>query len=83
MAALARMVVAQGLGLTLLGLVAGLAAAFGITRFLRSQLLGVSATDPIVFVGVPLLLIAVTTLACYLPAREAAGVDPGVTLRAE
>ena len=81
--ALARMVVAQGLGLTLLGLVAGLAAAFGVTRFLRSQLLGVSTTDPIVFVGVPLLLIAVTALACYLPAREAAGVDPGVTLRAE
>jgi predicted permease len=82
-AAITRMVVGQGFGLTLLGLTSGLAAAFGATRFLRSQLLGVSTTDPAVFLAVPLLLIAVTTLACYLPAREAAGVDPGVTLRAE
>jgi macrolide transport system ATP-binding/permease protein len=82
-AVLARMVVGQGLLLNLLGVAAGLTAAFGVTRFLRSQLLGVSVTDPAVFLAVPLLLTVVTALACYLPAREAAGVDPGVTLRAE
>ena len=79
----ARLVLDQGMILAAVGLAIGLAAAFGVTRFLASQLLGVSATDPLVFVAVALLLAGVSALASYLPARVAAAVDPITALRRE
>ena len=78
-----RMVVGRGLKLTGLGLVIGLAGALGVGQALRSQLLGVSPRDPLTFAGVGLLLAAVALLACVLPARRAARVDPMVALRSE
>ena len=67
----------------LIGTVAGLAGAFALTRVLRSLLFEVSTTDPVVFATVPLLLCAVAMLACYLPARRAAKMDPLIALRYE
>jgi predicted permease len=80
---IARLVVDQGMRLAVLGLLVGIAAAFGVTRFLASQLLGVSATDPVVFTAVALLLAGVSAFASWLPARAAAAVDPNIALRAE
>jgi putative ABC transport system permease protein len=77
------LVVREGMILAAAGLGLGLLAAVGITRFLESLLLGVSATDPAVFVGVTVLLAAVCAAACWLPARQAASVDPMVALRSE
>ena len=78
-----KMIVGQGLALTLIGVGVGLAASFALTRFLSSQLFGVSATDPLTFGGVSLLLAGVAILACYIPARRAAKVDPLIALRTE
>jgi predicted permease len=82
-AEVARLVLGQGLVLAFLGTGLGLAAAFTASRLLASQLYGVSATDPAVFIAVVLLLAAVSALASWLPARRAAAVDPMVALRAE
>lgn len=78
-----KMVVGQGLRLTAVGLGVGLLAAFGLTRFLSSLLYGVSAIDPLTFVGASLFLGSIAFLACWLPARQAAKVDPMVALRCE
>jgi len=78
-----RMVVFQGMRLAVLGVAIGLAAAFGLTRFLESFLFGVTAQDPLVFVVVPLLLTAVAILAVWLPARRASRVSPILALRYE
>ena len=69
--------------LTGLGIVIGLAGAFALTRLLRNQLFGIGPMDAATFVTVPLLLAGVALLACYLPARRAARVDPMVALRCE
>ena len=61
----------------------GLLASIGLTRLVRSQLYQVSPTDPVVYVAVSLLLVAVSLLACYVPARRASRVDPMTALRHE
>jgi len=76
-------VVGRGLKLTLLGLALGLIAALAVTRFVSSLLYGVTATDPLTFVGVSLLLLLVAGLASWLPARRATKLDPMTVLRHE
>jgi predicted permease len=78
-----RMVVNQGMVLAGVGIVIGLAGAFLLARLITAFLFGVTATDPLVFAGVPLLLAAVAFFAVWLPARRASHVDPLVALRAE
>jgi putative ABC transport system permease protein len=78
-----KLIVGQGMVLTLGGVTIGLIASFVLTRWLESLLFSVSATDPLTFILIPVLLIAVALLACWLPARRATKVDPMAALRSE
>jgi putative ABC transport system permease protein len=78
-----KLVIKQGLSVTLLGLGIGLVGAYGMTRAMAQILYGVTATDPLTFVGISLLLGLVAMLACYVPTRKATKVDPMVALRCE
>ena len=77
------LVLRQGFRLVLMGLAAGTALSLVLTRFLTSQLYGVSAMDPLTFATVAALLAAVTLAACYIPARRATRIEPTVALRCE
>jgi len=77
------LVMKQGLALVLVGLVIGLAGAYGAARLLASQLYGGESLDLMTFTLVPLVLLAVAAVATYAPARRAAAVDPAITLRAD
>ncbi|HYY57306.1 MAG TPA: ABC transporter permease [Pyrinomonadaceae bacterium] len=78
-----RLIVSQGMRMVFIGIMLGLVGAFAFTRVLSSLLLGVGTTDFVTFIGVTVLLVAVALLACYIPARRAARVDPLVALRHE
>jgi putative ABC transport system permease protein len=78
-----RLIIGRGVTLAALGAVIGLAGAIGLTRWLESLLFSVSRTDPGTFAAVPVLLVLVAILACYVPARRAMRVDPMIALRAE
>jgi putative ABC transport system permease protein len=78
-----KLVLNQGLSLTLVGIGAGLLTAFALTRFLGTLLYGVSATDPLDFAGVAVLFALVALAACYMPARRAMRIEPLMALRDE
>ncbi|MBO0720190.1 MAG: ABC transporter permease, partial [Blastocatellia bacterium] len=78
-----KLVLKHGMRLALAGVLIGVPAAFGLTRLMKTMLFGISETDTMTFIVIPLLLAAVAMLACYIPARRATKVDPIITLRSE
>jgi putative ABC transport system permease protein len=78
-----KLIVGQGMLLTLVGVVIGLVAAYGLTRFMSNLLYAVTVTDPLTFILAPLMVASVAWLACYIPARRATKVDPMIALRRE
>jgi len=78
-----RLVVRQGMTMTVIGVALGLIGAFSMSRVLAGLLHGLSATDPLTFAGVSIVLLAVALLACLIPARRATRVNPIVALRTE
>ena len=78
-----RLIFGQSLMMLLVGTVIGLAGAFALTRLMSTLLFGVTATDPLTYVSVVGILTFVALLACYIPARRAAKVDPLIALRYE
>jgi putative ABC transport system permease protein len=82
-AAVLRMVLGQGVKLTVVGLIAGIVAAFGLTRLLQAQLFNVRPTDPLTIIAVAVFIAAIAAIACLIPANRASRVDPMVVLRDE
>jgi len=78
-----RLIVGQGMATAMIGVAIGLAGAFGLTQLMTSLLFSVTATDPLTFVAIPIMLTGVALAACFVPARRAARVDPMVALRYE
>ena len=78
-----KMVVAQGIRISVIGLVVGLLGSAALTRLLQGLLFGTAPLDPLTFVAMSVLLLAVGLLASYLPARKAAAVDPVESMRIE
>jgi ABC-type antimicrobial peptide transport system permease subunit len=78
-----RLVLREGLGVAGLGIGIGLLASIALTHVVSKLLFEVSATDAATFIAVPVLLLAIAALACFVPARRAAKVDPSVTMRAD
>jgi putative ABC transport system permease protein len=78
-----NLILSQGAKLTVVGIVIGVGASLGVTKLMARMLYGVTASDPLTFIGVAMLLASVALAACYIPTRRAMRVDPTVALRCE